>query len=146
MADEYQIAITQGQCPAPQLLRQNQEAGTTWGGINEPLNRLLLGFGTSLPQALQSVLKLSSQQIEQALPAIQSNMSFPLVMPAMPLQDAIDLAEFMVDLTIKWVRFAPGAPTVAGPIEIAAISKHEGFRWIRRKHYFSMEFNPEVKR
>jgi hypothetical protein len=87
---------------------------------------------------------MAPQQLQQAMQNIQNKLSVPLVMPAMPLQDAIELAEFMVDLTIKWVRFAPGPPTVAGPIEIAAISKHEGFRWIRRKHYYSMEFNPEV--
>jgi hypothetical protein len=67
----------------------------------------------------------------------------PVVLPAMPLRDAIDLAEFMVDLTVKFSRFKPGAPTVGGPIEIAAISKHEGFRWVQRKYYFTRELNPE---
>ena len=59
----------------------------------------------------------------------------------MPIQDAIDLAEFLVELTIKWSRFTPGPPTVGGPIEIAAITRHEGFKWIRRKQYYSPELN-----
>ena len=28
------------------------------------------------------------------------------------------------------------------PIEIAAITKHEGFKWIMRKHYFDVRLNP----
>jgi hypothetical protein len=68
-------------------------------------------------------------------------MSVDLVQPAMPFQDAIDLAEFMVDLTIRYSRFDTGAPTVGGPIEIAAISKHEGFKWIKRKYYYDQALN-----
>ena len=60
----------------------------------------------------------------------------------MPIQDAIDLAEFLVDLTIKYVRFSAGAQTVGGPIEIAAITKHEKFKWIHRKHYYDADLNP----
>jgi len=65
----------------------------------------------------------------------------PVIVAPMPLQDAIELAEFMVETTIKYTRFIPGPSTVGGPIEIAAISKHEGFRWIRRKHYYSHNLN-----
>lgn len=142
LPDEYMIQIVKGECGLPQLLRQNQETGTTWGGIGEALNRLLLGYGSGLPQVLQGV-GIPAQNLQQAMNAIQAVLGVPLVNPAMPLQDAIDLAQFFVDLTIKWVRFAPGPPTVGGPIEIAAISKHEGFRWVQRKYYFSKELNPE---
>jgi hypothetical protein len=65
-----------------------------------------------------------------------------MVSPAMPLQDAIDLADYLVDLSIKYSRFMPGSPTVGGPVECAAISKHEGFRWIKRKHYYDQRLNP----
>lgn len=57
-------------------------------------------------------------------------------------QDAIDLAEFLVHLTIMFSRFSPGAPSVGGPIEIAAVTKHEGFKWIKRKHYYEQRLNP----
>jgi hypothetical protein len=61
----------------------------------------------------------------------------------MPIQDAIDLAHFLVDATIQFVRFSPGSPTVGGPIEIATITKHEGFKWVARKHYFESRLNPQ---
>ena len=63
---------------------------------------------------------------------------------ATTIQDAIDLAAFFVDLTIKFSRFAPGAPTVGGPVEVAVITKHEGFKWVRRKHYYTAEYNPPL--
>jgi hypothetical protein len=69
------------------------------------------------------------------------NFETPLIHDAMPIQDAIDLAEFLVELTKKFIRFHPGAPTVGGPIDIAAITKHEGFKWIKRKHYYSKDVN-----
>jgi hypothetical protein len=59
-----------------------------------------------------------------------------------PIQDVIDLAEFLVHMTKMFSRFSPGAPTVGGPTEIASITKHEGFRWIKRKHYFDPKYNP----
>jgi hypothetical protein len=35
--------------------------------------------------------------------------------------------------------------TVAGPIDVAVISKGDGFIWIKRKHYFSPELNPHFQ-
>ena len=72
---------------------------------------------------------------------IRDNCCAEVITPAMPIKDAIDLAEFLVDLTEKFVRFSPGAQTVGGPIEIAAITEHEGFKWIKRKHYYDKSFN-----
>ena len=34
------------------------------------------------------------------------------------------------------------AETVGGPIDVAVISKGDGFVWIKRKHYFKPELNP----
>jgi hypothetical protein len=34
------------------------------------------------------------------------------------------------------------AETVGGPIDVAIISKGEGFVWVKRKRYFSLEENP----
>ena len=60
------------------------------------------------------------------------------------MMDAIDLAEFLVHAAVMFSRFNVGAPTVGGPIEIAAVTKHEGFKWVRRKHYYSRDLNPET--
>jgi len=56
-----------------------------------------------------------------------------LAVPAMPIQDAVDLARFLVETTIGFIRFAVFMPkSVGGAVGIAAITKHEGFRWVQR--------------
>lgn len=144
MAEEYKIESSGNQIVGPDALRAQEEAGITWSGTPEAINRLLLGFSGNLALVLQQNLGVPLDQIGIVINTLQQALATPLAMPAMPLQDAIDLAEFLVDLTIKYSRFAPGAPVVGGPIEVAAISKHEHFKWIRRKHYFTRQFNPEV--
>ncbi|MDP1858326.1 MAG: hypothetical protein Q8K82_06640 [Gemmatimonadaceae bacterium] len=62
----------------------------------------------------------------------------------MPLQDAIDLVKYMVDVTVGFVRFIPGAPTGVEPTDVAAITRHEGFRLVRRKHYYSSDLSPTL--
>lgn len=143
LAEEYQIEIKDGVCHGPRLLRPKGDPGITWSGQPEAISRLVLGFGTGLPHVLEHNLGVPANQIPEAVRILQENLTVPFVVAAMPFQDAIDLAEFLVNLTINFSRFAPGAQTVGGPLEIAAISKHEGFKWIRRKHYYSRDLNPE---
>jgi len=143
LADEYSIVIDQGNCGPPNRLRKSEESGIYWAGMGEPLNRLVLGWGTGLPQVLQQNLGVPPQQVGQAMQVIQQVLGVPFAIPAMPLQDAIELAEFLADVAAKYSRFAPGAPVVGGPIEIAAISKHEGFKWVKRKFYFDRNLTPE---
>ena len=33
--------------------------------------------------------------------------------------------------------------TVGGPIDVAIISKCDGFIWLKRKHYFDRAYNPQ---
>lgn len=54
---------------------------------------------------------------------------------------AILLVDYLVEETCGFVRFAPGPATVAKSIDTAAITKHEGFRWVHRKHYYPKELN-----
>jgi hypothetical protein len=142
MAEEYSIVIQGGEVTGPTLLRPIQQSGLTWNGEPEAITRLILGFGTGLVQVLRDDLGLPEDKLQPSLNLLQQRLAFPLVQAAMPFQDAIDLAEFLVDLTIRFSRWRPGAPTVGGPIEIAGISKHEGFRWVQRKHYYTRELNP----
>lgn len=61
----------------------------------------------------------------------------------MPMQDAIDLARFLAETTVSFVRFTPGANTVGGDLDIGSVTKFEGFRWIKRKHYYPSSLNME---
>ncbi len=53
------------------------------------------------------------------------------------------MAETLVNLTSFARKVKLGSETVGGPIDVAVISKGDGFIWIKRKHYFKQELNPQ---
>ncbi|MDN4596712.1 hypothetical protein [Leifsonia virtsii] len=117
------------------------DTGAAWWGQPEAIQRILTGTSLDTAVALTN-LGVPLPQAHQTASAIQQQVQTQLVVDAMPIQDAIDLAEFLVHATIQYVRFSPGGATVGGPIEIATITKHEGFKWVARKHYFQARLNP----
>ena len=134
-AEEYHLNLAAGGLTGPTLLRQPHETGTTWAGQPDAISRILNGYGLQLGAILETDLGIPAADVPAKLKQIQAGLGAPMVNPAMPLQDAIDLAEYLVDLSIKYSRFMPGSPTVGGPIECAAISKHESNcqeLWMRR--------------
>lgn len=138
----WQIVVTQsGTCDAPTPIRGRGELGITWSGDPEAIQRLLLGYGTGMSDALVKI-GLPAGDVPAAIKVLQGSLEIGLAPPAMPIQDVIELAEFLVHMTIKFSKFKPGAPTVGGPIEVAAITKHERFKWVKRKHYFDGKLNP----
>ncbi len=123
------------------------ETGIYWAGQPRWISRLLLGIDQDgVASALKNAFQVADDKILAALDAIKSYTEVPMVHPAMPLQDAIDLGRFLVQMTATSVRFSPGEQTVGGPVEIAAITRHEGFRWIDRKLYFDARLNGETMR
>ncbi len=148
LAEAYHIEIQEGgTCDEPKLVSGSDDAEPMvyFEGQPEAINRLLAGYSEALPEVLSRQLSVPDDQIEPAMGIIDRALSTPLAEAAMPIQDAIDLAEFLVNVTIGYTRFRPGAPTVGGPVEIAAITKHEDFKWVQRKHYFSEELNPRTR-
>lgn len=49
------------------------------------------------------------------------------------LQDAIDYAEFLINSTSTYQRFANMLPTIGGDVDIALITPFHKFRWIKNK-------------
>lgn len=141
LAEEW-ILNLQTTCDGPQKIRGDQEVGITWNGEPEAITRLYFGFGTLLPNVLSHV-GLEEAKVDEIMTLCQTNMQAQMVTPAMPIQDAIDLGIFLVDTTVGFSKFSPGATTVGGPTEVAAITKHEGFKWVKRKHYFDEQLNYE---
>jgi len=111
--------------------------GISWQGMPEALNRLVRGYSSGVYNGLIKS-GIPEPDVQRFLGGIEVE---PLIHDAMPLQDAIDLVHYLIEVTTGFVRFAPGVPMVHPPIDSAAITLHEGYRWIRRKHYFSRELN-----
>lgn len=131
-----------GDCSGPQLLKGTDDSGLSWAGQQEAINRLVNGYDAQLRNILNYV-QLDPHVVDQIMGHCNNALGAQVVTPAMPIQDAIDIAEFLIQTTINYVKYTPGHQTVGGPIEIAAITKHEGFKWIKRKHYYNSAQNPK---
>ncbi len=59
----------------------------------------------------------------------------------MPIGELANVAETLVNMTQIKHRLTLETETVGGPIDVAVISKGDGFVWINRKHYFKQEMN-----
>ncbi len=64
------------------------------------------------------------------------------VISRIPKQELAELAESLINITTLKQRFTALDETVGGPIDVALISKGDGFIWIKRKHYFNSKLNP----
>ncbi|NUQ18871.1 MAG: hypothetical protein HOP95_10555 [Sphingomonas sp.] len=141
-SEVWKISIYDGDVRAPELIVAEGITGNVaWGGQPKPLSRLIFGFDPDIGQAL-SAAGLPEEAIEPLVEQLRQRLTTPLVEPAMPIGDAIALADFMVDLTKKYFAFLPQADVVGGATDIATVTKHEGFKWIRRKHHYPAELNP----
>lgn len=65
------------------------------------------------------------------------------VVAGLPKDELAMMAETLVNLTSFKRKVTMGSETVAGPVDVAVISKGDGFIWIKRKHYFKSELNPQ---
>ncbi|WP_137109689.1 hypothetical protein [Rhodobacter sp. SY28-1] len=141
LGEIWRIQIQNGNCGAPVCVATQDQTTIEWGGQPEAINRLLLGYGQALPQALLDA-GLEPDKLDGLLRHIVQRSQANVLSDAMPVIDAIKLAEFLVDTTKKFVQFLPGGNTVGGAVDISAVTKHEGFKWISRKHFYDQRFNP----
>jgi len=59
----------------------------------------------------------------------------------LPKDELAAMAETLVNLTAFKRKISREIETVGGPIDVAVISKGDGFIWVKRKHYFKPELN-----
>lgn len=137
----WELKFIQGVCDQPLLKMGPDVCGIEMGGQPEALQRLVLGNSPRLYQQLVA-LGVDANTIAQAFQAVAQDPEFQLFEPAMPAQDAIALAEFLAATAKGFVNFQPGPDTVGGYTDVAAVTKHEGFKWVRRKHYYPADLNP----
>lgn len=120
------------------LERRTNDAGAVWKGESNYINRLILGYDPLLFEQCSLAESMSGQS--QALHQICKRLQLYINFQTMPLQDAVDLATSLVQTTIKLDKFSNGLvgipgkfPTCGGEIDVAVITRLEGFQWLKRK-------------
>lgn len=100
----------------------------------------------SLETKLKEFGKQISEDLNKKLDEYRrANHSVPVIniVSGLPKDELAAMAESLINLTSFKRRVTPESETVGGPIDVALISKGDGFIWIKRKHYFESELNPQ---
>jgi hypothetical protein len=89
------------------------------------------------------VKQLVSEYESKNLETKQTNYIFPLMdaVSSLSKEDLAEMAESLIYLTYLKRRMTNAEESVGGPVDVAIISKGDGFIWIKRKHYFKPELN-----
>lgn len=106
--------------------------GITWGGQRGIVDRLLRGYDENVLNVIKRQLKLKKDQMDKLSKAlVPFQMKIPLHF--LPLQDCIDLAIFFIRTTIEGQRLTVGIRGCGGPIDVATITRLQGFKFIQEK-------------
>jgi hypothetical protein len=98
------------------------------------------------------IQKAATQQYDKILSDAQDFRRTRFIRPTLdmvsilPKDELAQLAESLVALTSVHRRVSRELETVGGAIDVAVISKSDGFIWIKRKHYFDPELNTQFVR
>lgn len=139
----WKIQSVDGVIGTPKLIAGENDCAVIPAGQPDPVSRLLNGFGWGLENILieNDVTPESHPQLYKSIP---QKLFLPLVHHIMPVKDAIDLAEFLADMTRKVFRFRAVQEYVSGEIDIAVVTRYENFKWIKRKHFYKHDLNRET--
>lgn len=100
---------------------------------------------TALADSIESLntARITQSYINTARTKFKELYTKPLVQTItnLGITDMTNLAESFVSLTSLVRRMTPKEETVGGPVDVAVITKGDGFIWIKRKHYFDPNLN-----
>jgi hypothetical protein len=139
----WKLSVFSGKVQDPVQLATTGDVGIYYGGQPDPIMRLVNGFGWRLEGVLRKH-GVTPESHPELYKEVAPELYLPLISPVMPIQDAIDLTEFLADLTKKVFRFRAVPEYVSGHIDVASVTKYENFRWIKRKHYYPLALNQQV--
>jgi hypothetical protein len=126
----FQFAVPSSPVPAEQ---QAGDFGLTWGGQLGFTSRLIKGMDPQLPLLAQKHLKLSDEQTIALASFLDSRLSLRIPYQFLPLQDCVDLAIFLIRTSIEIQNWLVDIRGVGGAIDVATITRTEGFKSIQQK-------------
>jgi hypothetical protein len=117
-----------------------------FAGIIDAVTKADAKLGSEINSALQPVLQKmltslfadwNNHRREYWQPVVD-------VVSSLPKDELAAMAEALVNLTSFRRRVTNVPETVGGPIDVAVITKGDGFVWVKRKHYFDPTLNPRI--
>lgn len=118
----------------PNPVEQNTDQfGVIWGGQLEYTNRLIKGFDPQLPVIAQKFLGLTDDQRIALQEHLEGALSTRIPYPFLPLQDCVNLSIFLIRTTMELQNWTIGVRGVGGAIDVATITRTDGFKPVQRK-------------
>jgi len=114
--------------------------GIVWGGQREYTDRLINGFDERLPDIAQQVLGLTRDKTQLLKSELKKQLQASIPYPFLPLQDCVDISVLLIRTTIAIQNWIVGIRGVGGPIDVATITRVEGFQSIQRKAIMGERF------
>lgn len=116
------------------------EYGASWLGQTDLVSRIILGFDPRMGN-LQSINQLIGQIGPDRFNQEIRNLEYSIQWGTMTLQDGVDFSDLMIKTTSAIQRFSDGIaaepgdmPGVGGEVDIAIITKKDGFKWVNKKN------------
>ncbi len=107
--------------------------GLYWDGMPQFAQRIILGYDSFVLAGAAQILNLTPDQMnllsQQLGGYSQANIPYEIL----SLQDGVDLVILLIRTTIAIMNLTTGFRSVGGPIEIATITRSEGFKFVQRK-------------
>jgi hypothetical protein len=129
-SEEYVMQIPTSK---PARLRSDKKEvpnfGANWFGQTDAIIRFHHGRDDRIFGILEKS-GVDGKTIEKIRDTLLNNIQYRVLFSAMPLGDAIEYAKFLVQLTISRFRFVAGAEICGGKINVAKITRKEGFEFV----------------
>jgi len=157
-AKEKHVTVDDGSDIQP--FAMNDMVRTFMSGLSPDIFDVVLsGFEGSLTELAQNIQNDSSiasipnlathkqaclKKFQEKLVEAQANEHYlPLTraVASLPVDELASLAETLIMLESLKEKVTRPSESVGGPVDVAVITKSEGLVWIKRKHYFTSEFN-----
>jgi hypothetical protein len=99
---------------------------------------------TARAEAIAELAEIAKEEYYEAADAMtqEFRLEFEGMIAMMPRTELIEFAEALINITAIERKAGSDQGSVGGPVDVAFITKHEGFVWIKRKHYFDADKNP----
>ena len=126
----YQLMVA----GAPIPVEQNaNEFGLTYGGQAEITARILDGLDRATIQSIVGQLNLTQNAADSLFATVRQQHTLKIPYQFLPLQDCVDLTILLIHTTAELMRFTTDIRGVGGPIDVATITRTEGFRNVQAK-------------
>ena len=129
LADEWEFKIPRDD--KTKEVRSSEEFGASWRGISIPFSRLYTGID---PRIIPRLRKSGvPEDVIQTVTKTAQEFASPFIFDGMPIIDAVEFCRFILKTTVNMAKFETGVASCGGPLDIAIITKSNGFEWVKKK-------------